>query len=426
MNENIYFFEKVTPDHPDKLADRLGGKCVDMAYDIVRYPNNPRIAGECIIGHGECSIIIETDLPLFIEDEIRVNNVDLENDLTNIRKFLIKNAKDKEKVAELIVDILGDLDYYSAIEKLVGIIFKTAMESADEDVRTEGYYYYFTQSIILWLHIHAPSVKDVTIHIVKQDETLNKNASEWRVGDNGIFKGVPNNEAEELLTDFIYATWDDAKRTDGKGLISAQTDEEGKTTYTIQINQSYKKGTNPTYVTTSFAKLFSATSNRLRANGKTLIEKQFNPLGIWTGGLDVDTGACNRKLGSDIGRGATGGGLHFKDLSKGDVSINVFAHFLAVDYQHEVVAMTTIGDKDVEFHIGDKTIIHSFKDVVCFAAQIINAMGGFEKFAEWGLIRPEKASAHYAVGLAKSKEIEEEIDEDEDCEECRVDYGDDD
>ena len=39
-----------------------------------------------------------------------------------------------------------------------------------------------------------------------------------------------------------------------------------------------------------------------------------NPLGDWTGGTDVDTGATNRKLGSDMGRSVTGGGLHGKDL----------------------------------------------------------------------------------------------------------------
>ena len=39
-----------------------------------------------------------------------------------------------------------------------------------------------------------------------------------------------------------------------------------------------------------------------------------NPLGDWTGGTDVDTGATNRKVGSDMGRLVTGGGLHGKDL----------------------------------------------------------------------------------------------------------------
>ena len=54
-----------------------------------------------------------------------------------------------------------------------------------------------------------------------------------------------------------------------------------------------------------------------------------NPLGDWTGGTDVDSGATNRKLGSDMGRSVTGGGLHGKDLSKADVSINIYAFLKA-------------------------------------------------------------------------------------------------
>ena len=48
-------------------------------------------------------------------------------------------------------------------------------------------------------------------------------------------------------------------------------------------------------------------------------DAEINPLGDWTGGTDVDSGATNRKLGSDMGDSVTGGGLHGKDLSKADV-----------------------------------------------------------------------------------------------------------
>lgn len=58
-------------------------------------------------------------------------------------------------------------------------------------------------------------------------------------------------------------------------------------------------------------------------------EKVVNPMGYWTGGSDVDCGATNRKLGSDMGDAMTGGGLHGKDLSKADVSVNVYAHLKA-------------------------------------------------------------------------------------------------
>lgn len=49
--------EKVNPDHPDKVADRIAGALVDMAY---AKQDNPRIAVEVLLGHGECNIIAET------------------------------------------------------------------------------------------------------------------------------------------------------------------------------------------------------------------------------------------------------------------------------------------------------------------------------------------------------------------------------
>ena len=50
-------FEKVNPSHPDKVADRIAGAVVDMAY---AREVNPRIAVEVLIGHGVCHIIAET------------------------------------------------------------------------------------------------------------------------------------------------------------------------------------------------------------------------------------------------------------------------------------------------------------------------------------------------------------------------------
>ena len=47
-------FEKVNPMHPDKIADRIAGALVDMAY---QKDDNPRIAVEILLGHGECHII---------------------------------------------------------------------------------------------------------------------------------------------------------------------------------------------------------------------------------------------------------------------------------------------------------------------------------------------------------------------------------
>ena len=54
-------FEKVNPCHPDKVADRIAGALVDLAY---KKAENPRIAVEILIGHGVCHIIAETSVML--------------------------------------------------------------------------------------------------------------------------------------------------------------------------------------------------------------------------------------------------------------------------------------------------------------------------------------------------------------------------
>ena len=46
--------EKVNPSHPDKVADRIAGALVDLAYSKVE---NPRIAVEVLLGHGVVNII---------------------------------------------------------------------------------------------------------------------------------------------------------------------------------------------------------------------------------------------------------------------------------------------------------------------------------------------------------------------------------
>lgn len=49
----------------------------------------------------------------------------------------------------------------------------------------------------------------------------------------------------------------------------------------------------------------------------------YKPIGsLWT---DTDSSAANRKLGSNIADFVTGSGLHGKELSKADVSVNIYA-----------------------------------------------------------------------------------------------------
>jgi len=54
-------YEKVNPSHVDKVADRIAGAIVDLAYSQEK---NPRIAVEVLIGHGKCHIIAETSVSI--------------------------------------------------------------------------------------------------------------------------------------------------------------------------------------------------------------------------------------------------------------------------------------------------------------------------------------------------------------------------
>lgn len=54
-------FEKVNPNHPDKVADRIAGAIVDLAY---KKSDNPKIAVEVLLGHNECFVINETDVDI--------------------------------------------------------------------------------------------------------------------------------------------------------------------------------------------------------------------------------------------------------------------------------------------------------------------------------------------------------------------------
>lgn len=188
---------------------------------------------------------------------------------------------------------------------------------------------------------------DLDLKIVKQDEHLAKNQDgKIRCGDNGIFKGVPLTEAEIKLSSYakdIYAKnpFDGKYILDGDKLIICQsnTDED-------DIYEEYPQAI-------------------------------VNPLGYWTGGINVDTGATNRKLGSDMAQSVTGGGLHGKDLSKADVSVNIYAFRKAQETKKTVQFSCAIGDETIDGK--------PYSEIVEEAREYIKKVGGFEKFAEWGL-----------------------------------------
>ena len=259
-------FEKVNPSHPDKIADRIAGAVVDLAYKIVE---NPKIAVEVLIGHGTCRVIAETSVHI------------------------------------------PEVDVMDAVWRIAG-----------------------------------PGIEPDYIE-VKQDPHLADNQKDgFRCGDNGIFKGVPVTQEENNLS-LLARTIYKALPYDGKYII------DGKR---IIICQSH-------------------TEEPFMVNGYEVIT---NPLGPWTGGPDVDTGATNRKLGSDMAQSVTGGGLHGKDLSKADVSVNIYAWCKAQATKQPVELCCAIGDDTIDGR--------PYKDIVEIARTFIKAQGGFEKFAEWGLV----------------------------------------
>ena len=192
------------------------------------------------------------------------------------------NPKHPDKIADRIAGAIVDLGYKLqenpriAVEVLIGhgvchVIVETSVNYNKEDI----------ESIIT--RIAGDITKDIVL--VPQDIHLSKNQEkEIRCGDNGIFKGTPLTDEQKKLSEiarFIYEKYP----SDGKYILDNE-------------------------------KLIICQSNCKTEDLKELYQDAtINPLGDWTGGTDVDTGATNRKLGSDMADGVTGAGLHGKDLS---------------------------------------------------------------------------------------------------------------
>ena len=196
--------------------------------------------------------------------------------------------------------------------------------------------------------IAGPSVLPNYVEVPQDLHLAQNQADGVRCGDNGIFKGMPvNDEQKELarIAGVIYAAWP----YDGKYIL------DGSRLIICQSNAP-------------------ATVLRSLYPGA-----EVNPLGDWTGGSDVDSGATNRKLGSDMADSVTGGGLHGKDLSKADVSVNIHAFLKAQATGQPVELCCAIGDDAVDGL--------PYSEIVEEAREYIRSLGGFEAFAEWGLIR---------------------------------------
>lgn len=83
--------------HPDKIADRIAGAIVDLAY---KENKNPKIAVEVLIGHGVCHVIIETTEKLYqepIEKIIHRIAGDVKADILIVPQdvYLTNNQKNK-------------------------------------------------------------------------------------------------------------------------------------------------------------------------------------------------------------------------------------------------------------------------------------------------------------------------------------------
>ena len=256
-----------------------------------------------------------------------------------------------DKCADCIAGALVDLAYKAqdnpriAVEVLLGhgkchIIAETSVALDPADVEAA---------------VHRIAGKSVLVDYVEvpQDTHLAKNQEgKMRCGDNGIFKGMPVTVEQKCLTMFAKKMYEDYG-TDGKYILDMSHEEDR-----LIVCQSNTDGE-------EIRKLWPWA--------------EVNPIGYWTGGSDVDTGATNRKLGSDMGDSVTGSGLHGKDLSKADVSVNIYAFLNAQRTGKPVEICCAIGDETVDGL--------PYGDIVRLAKHYIRSLGGFEKFAEWGLIR---------------------------------------
>ena len=254
------------------------------------------------------------------------------------------NPMHPDKVCDCIAGAIVDLAYKEnenprvAVEVLLGhgkchIIIETSVSLDINDISKA-------------VHRIAGDVKLDCVIDPQDIHLANNQKDKIRCGDNGIFKGVPLTEEQKKLSKIardIYARYP----YDGKYILDGE-------------------------------RLIICQSNVKKEELKKLYpEAEINPIGDWTGGSDVDSGATNRKLGSDMADSVTGGGLSGKDCSKADVSVNIYAWLKAQKENRVIKLSCAIGDE----YIDGKP----YSEIVKIAKDFIDSLGGFEKFSEWGL-----------------------------------------
>ena len=105
---------------------------------------------------------------------------------------------------------------------------------------------------------------------------------------------------------------------------------------------------------------------------------EVNPLGDWTGGQMLIP-ALLMKAWKRYGRLCDWCGFNGKDLSKADVTLNIYAFLKAQETGKPVQIACAIGDDTIDGH--------PYQELVDIAAEYITSVGGFEKFAEWDVLR---------------------------------------
>ena len=86
-----------------------------------------------------------------------------------------------------------------------------------------------------------------------------------------------------------------------------------------------------------------------------------------------------------MGDSVTGGGLWGKDLSKADISLNLYAWNLAQQTGNTVEILCAIGDESVVVQSGTEQFVRPFEEIVReVKGDVMINRGGFERFAEWG------------------------------------------
>ena len=278
-------FEKVNMYQPDKVADRIAGALVDLAYQA---QDNPKIAVEVLIGHGNCHIIAETSVNLLYKE------------------------------------------VFAAVKRIAG------------------------------------QIKVNYVEVPRNVNLARNQVGKARCGDCGIYRGAVVTDEQHALAG-VAKYMQQKYRSDGKYVVSD-----------AKLTVCQSRADNFDLIQDSLIFGFGIDNS-----GELFREVLTNPLGAWDGGIGVDCGATNRQLNSDAGDSIVGSGLHGKDLSKPDVSISIFAWLKAQEIGAPVEMCCAIGDEDVVCN-GE---VLSFSEVIAAAKKYIESIGGFEKFAELGLIR---------------------------------------